>query len=318
MTSEQHPHPRTGALLFATLGAIVCGAGVATQSRINGELARVIEDGYVAAAISFGSGLALLAVAMLLAPSGRRGLSVVRHRIASGRMPWWYVVGGAGGALFVLSQGLTAATLGIAMFTIAVVAGQTISGLFVDRSGIGATTSVITVTRIVGSLLALVAVGLVAIFQPQSGIPPWTLVLPFLGGVAMAWQQAVNGQVRVVSASPLTASFINFLVGTTILVIAAATHVAIAGPPDSFPGDPVLYLGGVVGVVFIAGAVVIAPITGVLVLGLGLIAGQSITSLLLDLVLPVAQHPITWTTVVGTVITLVAVGLAAIPAKARR
>lgn len=318
MTSEPHPHLPSRSFLLATLGAIGCGAGVATQSRINGELGRVLGDGYLAAAISFGSGLAILVVAPVLVPSARRGIGVVRDRIVSGRMPWWYAVGGAGGALLVLSQGLTAATLGIAMFTIAVVAGQTISGLFVDRSGIGATSSRITATRIAGSVLAFVAVVLVAVSQPQSGISPWTLLLPFLSGAAIAWQQAVNGQVRVVSESPLAASFLNFLLGTTILVIAALIHLTLIGLPDSWPGDPVLYLGGLVGVVFIAGAVIIAPITGVLVLGLGLIAGQSITSLVLDLFLPVSQHPVTWITVAGTVITLVAVALAAIPIKARR
>ncbi|MEP6479581.1 MAG: DMT family transporter [Rhodoglobus sp.] len=311
------PAARSAAVIrFAVAASVLFGVGVATQSRINGELARQLDDGYVAALISFGSGLVILCVAMAIMPSGRRGLGVIRSQLREGRMPWWYLFGGAAGAFLVLSQGLTAALLGIALFTVAIVCGQTLSGLLIDRSGIGAAApKPITPTRLIGSALALVAVLFVVSAQLQSDIPLWALIMPFIGGIGIGWQQAVNGQVRVISGSPLTASFINFVVGTTALLIAAVIHVSIVGLPTALPTSPVLYLGGLVGVVFIAGAAIVAPITGVLLLGLGTIAGQLVASLLLDLFLPVASHQVTWITVLGTALTLVAVAIAALPSK---
>ena len=56
---------------------IVCGALTALQSRINGQLAHAIHDPYTAAAISFGSGLAILLVVLTAWRPGRRGLGKV-------------------------------------------------------------------------------------------------------------------------------------------------------------------------------------------------------------------------------------------------
>ena len=62
-------------------------------------------------------------------------------------------------SFLVLSQGLAAAALGVALFTVAVVAGQTISGLVLDRVGIGpGGRRPLTAARLVGALLALGAV----------------------------------------------------------------------------------------------------------------------------------------------------------------
>jgi transporter family-2 protein len=58
-------------------------------------------------------------------------------------------------------------------------------------------------------------------------------------------------------------------------------------------------------------------VIGVLLMGFGLVAGQLTTSLVLDLVAPVAEHPISWLTVAGTALALVAVSIAAIPRGTR-
>jgi transporter family-2 protein len=301
-------------LVAAVVGAFLCGAGSASQSRINGELATELGDGYVAAVISFGSGMLILLVAIAVAPTGRRGLTLVLGEVRGGRMPWWYLAGGAGGAFFVLTQGLTAALLGIAVFTVAIVAGQTIAGFIIDRRGLGTMRPrAITPPRAVGGILMLVAVGVVVSGQIRESFPWWVVVLPMLAGFATGWQQAVNGQVRVASGSPIAATFINFVVGTTLLLIAMLVHAASAGWPTGLPANPVLYLGGVIGVLFIAVGAIVTPVIGVLLMGFGLVAGQLTTSLVLDLVAPVAAHPISWLTVAGTGLALIAVTIAAIP-----
>ena len=317
ITPASQPYSR-GAVALAVAIAMVCGVGIASQARINGELSHQLGDGVLAALISFGSGLIVVTIALLVAPSGRRGLSAVRSAIGERRIPWWYAAGGAAGAFLVLSQGLTAAVLGVALFTVSVVAGQTLSGLVLDARGLGTMAAKpVTVTRVVGSVLALAAVAYAASAQLQGNVPIWLMLLPFLAGFGIGWQQAVNGQIRGASGSAITATFINFVVGTAVLLVATLVHSIWAGWPTVFPTNPVLYIGGLIGVIFIAGAAVIVRITGVLLLGLGTIAGQLIGSLLLDIFAPVAGHALTVPTVVGTALTLVAVSIAAIPRRRR-
>jgi transporter family-2 protein len=309
-------HSRSAVAIGVT-GAVLVGVLTAIQSRVNGELGRVLADGYLAAVISFGSGLVILTVALAVWTPGRRGLRAAFGSVREGSTPWWYLCGGAGGALFVLSQGITGAVLGVALFTVAVVCGQTISGLVIDRNGIGHTQPApITVTRLVGSALALVAVGVAVSAGFGGDIPAWMLLLPFASGLAVAVQQAVNGQVRRIAGSALTATFMNFLVGTTVLLVACLVHEAIVGLPERMPTNPLLYLGGVIGAIFIGGAVIVVRVTGVLLLGLGSVAGQLVMSLVLDVVLPAVGQIIVTSTVIGTLLTLVAVVIAAIPSRA--
>jgi transporter family-2 protein len=311
-----HPvHSRT-AVALGVFGAVLVGVLTATQSRVNGELGRALSDGYLAAVISFGSGLIILAVAIAVWAPGRRGLSKAFASVREGTTPWWYLCGGAGGALFVLSQGITGAVLGVALFTVAVVSGQTISGLAIDRNGIGHTPpAAITLTRLVGSAFALVAVAVAVSARLGGDIPAWMLLLPFAAGLAVSLQQAVNGQVRRIAGSAVAATFMNFLVGTIVLLVAALVHGTLVGVPDRWPTNPLLYLGGLIGTIFIGGAVVVVRVTGVLLLGLGSVAGQLVMSLALDLVVPAAGHVVVTSTVIGTLLTLVAVVIAAIPSR---
>ncbi len=308
--------PSRAAIVLAVLVAMLCGAGIAAQARINGDLGKQLGDGVLAALISFGVGLVIVAVIVAIAPTGRRGLRRVVGALVEREIPWWYVAGGAAGAFLVASQGLVASIVGVALFSVAIVAGQTVSGLVIDARGLGAMTpKPVTPQRLVGSVLALVVVVASASAQVRADVPVLLLILPLLAGFGIGWQQAVNGQVREISGSAITATFINFVVGTTVLLVATLVHVAFVGWPASFPADPVLYLGGVVGVLFIAGAAVIVRVTGVLLLGLGTIAGQLFASVLLDLFLPVEGHTLSVATVVGAALTLVAVGIAAIPRR---
>ena len=308
---------KRSALLWAVPTAVLCGAGIATQARINGALGAQLDDGFAAAFISFGSGLLILLIALIFWKPGQTGLATVRKSIGDKKIPWWYAFGGAAGALLVLSQGLTSAVLGVALFSIGVVSGQTISGVLIDRAGLGTMTPrPITLQRVLGALLALGAVALAGSSQLHAGPQLWLYLLPFVSGLGIAWQQAVNGQIRIVSGSVLTASVINFVVGTTVLGIGFAIHTAVAGLPQALPAEPVLYLGGVVGVTFIALAAVLVSVTGVLLLALGTISGQLLMSLVLDLVIPVAGHDVQWTTYVGIVLALCAVVIVALSARA--
>jgi transporter family-2 protein len=313
MPSADDRHPMRVAL--ATAAAFLSGAMVALQSRINGQLSAELGDGFVTAFVSFGSGLVLLAVIVAIAPTGRRGIIRVAHAVRTRSIPWWFLAGGAGGALFVLSQSLVVALLGVALFTVGVVAGQAASSLLIDRVGVGTMAPrPLTVLRVVGAILALVAVVIAVSGQLRSDVPFWLLIAPLAAGFAAGGQQAVNGQLRETAHSPLAATFISFLVGTGVLAIALVIHLAFVPWPATFPASPLLYTGGLVGCLFIAIQTIAVRSTGVLLMGLAVLSGQVVAAAALDLVLPVPGHEVGVTTLIGAGLTLVAVVVAGLRA----
>jgi transporter family-2 protein len=300
-------------LVLCVALAVLCGCGVALQTRINGQLGSDLGDGFVAALISFASGLVIITAAVLISRAGRAGVRSVGAAIRAREIPWWHAAGGIGGGLFVLSQGLVVGLLGIALFTVATVAGQTISGMVIDARGIGKIPpKAITVTRIVGAGLALVSVLIAVLPQLSTQTHAWVIVFPFAVGLLLGVQQALNGQIKTLARSATTATFFNFLFGTAILAIFAAVNLAIVGLPHGYPSNPVFYLGGLIGVLFIAGFAAVIPIIGVLLQSLAAVSGQLLMALLLDYVAPTSDVPVAIATVVGTVLTLVAVLIASI------
>lgn len=310
-STEVHRHfPIWLALLIAAAG----GALLAVQSRINGELGRQLDDGYLAAAISFGSGLVILLVVLCFWRPGRAGLVRVGRALRRDghgvrELRPWMLLGGLAGALLVASQGLTAAVLGVALFTVAVVAGQTVSGLILDRIGLGpGGRRPLTASRLLGSLLALVAVGWAVSAQLGGPVPLWMLVLPFVAGVFAGWQQAVNGRVRAVAHSAQSATLINFIVGSTALFAIVLVRNSVVGWPSEYPSEPWLYVGGAIGCVLIAVQTVLVRVTGVLLLGLATVSGQLVAALALDLAAP--GQAVAFSTIGGTALALVAVVVA--------
>ncbi len=305
--------------------AVGLGVAVAVQARINGELGQRIGDGVVAALLSFLGGLLLIAALAATRPRMRRGLGRVRAAVRDRRLRPYQLLGGICGAFLVACQGLTVATIGVAVFTVAVVAGQTASALLVDRAGVGpGGPQAVSVRRVAGAVLALAAVVLAVSDRLGASHALWLALLPALAGVGTAWQQAVNGRVGAAAqhdgpamAGMLPAALVNFLVGTVALALIAAMEVAMRGLPTPLPAQPWLYLGGPLGVLFVAAAAAIVPITGVLLLGLGTVAGQLVGALLLDLFLPAGDNQLTATTLIGTALTLVAVTVIALPGRHR-
>ncbi|WP_020578091.1 DMT family transporter [Actinopolymorpha alba] len=419
-TSPRHAASTHSRHVALGLGAaFFIGLLLACQSRINGELGHRLGDGVLAALWSFGSGLVVLLAALAVVPGVRHGLRrVIRAvrpaggfaeggdpsgsespdpaaptptsatatagigtTIAASLRPW-QVLGGLCGAFLVVTQSLTVGLVGVAAFTVAVVAGQATSSLVVDRLGLGpGGRHPITPTRILGATLTLGAVLLSVSDELGTASTLVLALLPALAGIGTAWQQAVNGWVgAVASASPvranasdpapatrtptpvpatptpaptptptpatttttgpdhthpepargttlataprpatnqlagaLVAALVNFSVGTAGLLLAATVDIAARGLPGGWPSEPVLYLGGLFGIAFISLAAAVVRITGVLLLGLGTVAGQLVGALVLDGMVPTGTAHLTTTTVIGTLLTLVAVTVAALP-----
>jgi transporter family-2 protein len=302
----------------AVVIAVVCGVLMATQSRINGELGRRLGDGFTAAAISFGIGLAIVLVIVAAMPAARRGTRFALTEVKQRRLPLWTLFAGFGGAVFVLSQGLASAVVGVSLFTVAFIGGQTVSGLLVDRAGLGpGGVRYLTLRRVIGAGIALAVVVWSIVSHLEPDIPTWMLILPVLAGVVVAWQQAANGRVANAAGSAVTSTLFNFVTGATVLVLIALVHALVAGGlPGAYPTEAWLYLGGPLGVAFIFGLATAVRTTGVLLLGLCSVAGQLGGSIAIDLLAPGSGHSVDWTSPIAAALVIVAVLVVSLPGRA--
>jgi transporter family-2 protein len=304
--------------------AVAAGLAIPVQGRINGALGARLNDGMAAAVVSFTTGLILMTVVSLVLPRGRRGLAQILPALRERRFPPVYVAAGTIGAFFVFAQSFTVGILGVALFTVATVTGQTLSGLLVDRLGIGpAGKKSVTGIRVVGTVLTIAAVAWAV--SPRfggagtggAGADPGQLLLPVLlpviAGFLMSFQQAMNGMATVHYGTPIAATLVNFISGATLLWVAWLIKLAVAGAGSALPGEWWYYLGGPMGCAFIGLGALLVRSLGVLVTGLGMIAGQLLGSLGLDLVLPAPGTVVALPTVLGTVLTLGAIVLATLP-----
>lgn len=317
-------HRRSRSLPVADLAVLSSAFGVggliAVQSHANGRLAVELGGGLdgaaVAALTSFGSGLVIVSLLCAAARPARHGLARVLRALRGGQLRPWHAAGGLAGALLVSSQGLTVGTIGVALFTVAVVAGQTTSAIVVDRVGLGpAGRRGVTPGRVLGAGLAVAAVGLTVAERmsgPAALVGPALLLaaLPLVAGAGAAAQQAVVGRVSVVGG-PLPAAWVNFVVGTALLTGLVSVLLAVGDGVLTPPATWWLYIGGALGVCFISSASVLVQRLGVLVFGLCAISGQVVTALVVDLLLSdIDVGPLT---VSGTLLTLVGIAAASMP-----
>lgn len=310
--------------------AVAAGLAIPVQGRINGALSARLNDGIAAAVVSFSVGLILMTLVSLALPKGRAGLRSILPAVQRRAFPPAYVLAGGIGAFFVFAQSFTVGVLGIALFTVATVTGQTVSGLLVDRLGIGpAGKKAVTGIRVIGCVLTVAAVvwavsprftGAGGAAGDGAGGPGGgvgqlllPLLLPVAAGFLMSFQQAMNGTATVHYGTPIAATLVNFVAGSVVLWAVWLVKVALVGTGNSLPGEWWYYLGGPMGCIFIGLSAFLVRSLGVLVTGLGMIAGQLLGSLGLDLLFPVPGTVVALATVLGTAVTFGAIVLTTLP-----
>lgn len=280
---------------------------------MNGGLAALWGSPQQAALYSFGSGFVILCIIAIASPAVRGGLAQGWQALRSGSLRWWEAIGGFLGAIFVLTQSGVVPIIGVAAFTVGIVAGQTSNSLIVDRLGVSPRGRIpVSWQRVVAALVALVAVVLAVsgrLGQDDPGVFP--IAASFLAGVLIAFQQAINGRVMVESGRALSATWLNFALGTLLLATVFGIGVLMGQSVASVTGDnALLYFGGVIGLIFIALAAWSVTRVGVLVTSLLTIAGQLTAAVVLDLALPTAGGVVTVGLVAGVVLTFIAVLIA--------
>ena len=310
-----HPH-RPGLLARTGPAAGVAFAGGALfglQTRVNGELAERAGSPLWAALVSFGSGLVVLLVVVAAVPRLRRAAA----RATRNRLPWWTYLGGLAGGTVVALSSLAVPRVGVATFTVGIVAGQAVGGLAVDRIGLGpGGPQPLSGWRIAGAAVAIVAVAILRLGHGREaavsgGVLLGLLVAAAVGGAMASAQQALNGRVQRATGEGLLAATVNFSVGMALLVPAFVIAAGAGhGPGTPWPPALWLYAGGVLGIAYIASSIWTVGTLGVLRLGLLLVAGQLAGGVVIDLVSPGRTGPPGAATYAAVVLTLSAVLIA--------
>lgn len=291
----------TGQRLVMVPASVLAGFFIAGQARANSGLGVEIANTMLAALFSFGSGLVIVSIGMIFSSANRKKLGDLLALLRSGGFPIYGVIGGALGGFFVIIQSWVGAIIGVALFSVGVVAGQAVTALILDNYGLlGLKQRKLTVARFIGLKLTLIGLLFTADLANYEFTP--LLLIALLPGISMGIQQALNGRLGQVARSPFVATFLNFLVGT--LFIAIVTLATGSFELVSLPDNPLLYVGGLLGVIFILLQIVVVPKIGALVLGISLLVGQLLGALFFDLVVPVSERVIGLNTFLGIALAL--------------
>lgn len=281
----------------------VAGSMISLQSYLNGRLGRQLDSATVASTIN--NLVAMLAALAVVLATGAIPRAIARLR-ALGRPPWWQFSGGLFGAALVLISTAAAPQVGVALLTVAVVCGSTTGSVAIDAAGLAPAGRLpVTAARIAGVLLAIAATVIGAI-GARGALEPLLLGLALLGGAGMAMQSAANGRLGRATGEPFVASLTNSSIGLAALALVAAITLA-THDVGALPANPALYLGGLLGAFVVVVSLTAVQTLGVLRLGLATVAGQTAGALVIDLVAPAPGEVVTAGTVIGVVLTLVAV-----------
>jgi len=275
---------RQASMLMPAL-AIAAGVILAVQGDINGALAGHVGGAGTAALINFSVGTAaLLGVLGWARLTGRHAL--VGRRPAGEQRAWWYC-GGPIGALAVASIAAAAPVVGAALVAVGLIGGQMVGALFADARRLApGPPRPIDRQRVLVVAVALVAVGLSAVGHVQSAAPILVAGLVVVGGLN-AVSSAAQGRLADAWSSGLAAAFINFVMGTVclaVLVITSAVWTRASVGLGQSP--PWTYLGGVLGATGLTIMTSSVAYLGVLRLSLGMVTGQLLGALALDVVVP--------------------------------
>ena len=288
-----------------------------TQARVNGQLGHLLGNGIVAALVSFTSGLVILIAIVIFSKRVRQALFSVPSLIRSGELKWWQIIGGCAGAFYVIGQGTVVPVVGVAIFVIATVAGQSVSSLLVDKVGLGpAGPKAITTLRVAASTVAVGGVAVSVMGRDHTGHFSLPLVMyAFVVGAFTSAQHALNGRVAVATKQPMATTVLNFTMGTSTLCVVLLLMHFVGGqhlPMPPAPWErPLLWTGGSIGICFIVSAAVLVRSLGVLVFSLVSVVGQLSGAVLLDVFFPTPGNRVTAQVVLGVAITGVAIAMAA-------
>ena len=164
--------------------------------------------------------------------------------------------------------------------------------------------------RVAAALITVLAVLLSVLDRlDASNLSKFAVFLGVVTGALGGIQRAMNGEINEYSHQSFTTSLLNFIMGTTFLVVLLivmilAKRIELVPLPS---GPWWIYTGGVIGVVYIAFISTIVQHLGVLTFTLFSVGGQRLSSLIIDLVSPTNGVHVSAYLVTGIVMTYLGV-----------
>jgi transporter family-2 protein len=138
------------------------------------------------------------------------------------------------------------------------------------------------------------------------------LLLAALAGALLPVQAGINAQLRLTLGNPLTATLVSFLIGSValgLLVLGARIPLQLGPALDRAPWWH--WTGGLLGAVYVALTILLAPRLGAAALIAAVVAGQMLASLALDqwALVGFAPHPLSPQRVLGAALVIGGVAL---------
>ena len=291
--------------------AALSGILISLQARANGELSLRLDNGLQAAFISFSSGLLLIALISVFNPTIKNGARRLRAAVAAKEIAPWTLFAGALGGAFVAVQTQIVPLIGVAIYSVASIAGQSATSLLVDRIGFtGGGKKPISIRRIAAAVVTVLAV-LVSVLDriDARNLSLIAVALAGLAGAIVGVQRALNGLINEHSGQSFTTSLLNFIMGSSALGIALLIAVAVGKVEFvALPAGPWwIYMGGTIGVIYIAFTSTIVQHLGVLTFTLFSTGGQLIGALFIDIYSPTEGVSVSAYLVSGIVMTFLGV-----------
>ena len=291
--------------------AAISGLMIAVQARANGELSYRMGNPIEAALVSFGSGLIIISLISAFNPAIKNGARNLRGALKRKEIPPWTLFAGMLGGSFVAVQTQIVPIIGVAIYSVASIAGQTAASLVVDRIGLtGGGKKHITVRRVAAAGITVLAVLISVLDRIEANdLSVLAVLLGCVAGAIVGVQRALNGQINESTQQSFTTSLLNFIMGTTILVIFLGIGMLINRTEIvSLPAGPWwMYTGGTIGIIYIAFTSTIVQHLGVLTFTLISVGGQLVGSLLIDFYSPTEGVNVSVYLVTGIVMTYVGV-----------
>jgi transporter family-2 protein len=138
------------------------------------------------------------------------------------------------------------------------------------------------------------------------------LLLAVVAGAVLPVQAGINAQLRTTLGNPLAATLVSFLVGTVALAVVALGARVPLPAADTLARAPWWHwTGGLLGAVYVAMMILLAPRLGAATLIAAVVAGQMLTSLALDhyALVGFAVHPVSLQRLVGAALVIGGVAL---------
>lgn len=298
------------------LAALFASMIISLQSPVNADLNSYTDNPLFSAALVFISGLLLIGAIVLFHPKSRQAFLSIRGHLKSGDLKLWHLTGGFTGSLFVIVQSAIVSAVGVALFTVTAVAGQTAGALVTDKLGIGPSGKLqVTPLKLISAFIGVggVVVTVSGKFN-DANFAIGSVALAFVVAVLVASQPAINGQIATRTGIATGATLVNFIGGLTFIGIANLIMYFVDPKPFVMPPMPwenlYIWLGGPFGVIFVLVSAAVAKPLGIFIFTLTALVGQLTSAILWDYFFPTDATDLNSRLFIGLAITVFSVLMA--------